>query len=105
MIDHFFEKPILNSPYAEPRRHWELDKSGQPTQEIVPRRRASELITPIPRAKRQQGQQSSLLLGDAELSTQAQQYAHTAIINGVRDEVDKWRRIPNPNDWRVTPET
>jgi type III restriction enzyme len=106
VTDHFFEKPILNSPYEEPRRHWELDKDGQPTQLIVDRRRASELITPIPRARRQQGgDQESLALGDATISTSSQQYAHTAIINGVRDEVEKWRRIPNPNDWRVTPET
>ena len=107
MTDQFFEKPILNSPYEEPERHWELDKSGQPTQQIIDKRRPSELITPIPRAKRQggAGEQSSLLLGEAELSTQAQQYAHTAIINGVRQAVDEWRRIPNPNDWRVTPET
>ena len=57
MTDHFFEKPILNSPYEEPRRHWELDKTGQPTQQIIDKRRASELITPIPRAKRQQGRE------------------------------------------------
>jgi type III restriction enzyme len=107
MTDHFFERPILNSPYAEPRRHWELDKAGQPTQQIIDRRRSSELITPIPTARRQQGpgEQSSLLLGEAELSTKAQQYAHTAIINGVRQAIDEWRRIPSPNDWRVTPET
>jgi type III restriction enzyme len=107
MTDQFFERPILNSPYEEPRRHWELDKAGQPTQQIIDRRRASELITPIPTARRQQGtgEQSSLLLGEAELSTKAQQYAHTAIINGVRQAIDEWRRIPSPNDWRVMPET
>jgi type III restriction enzyme len=108
MTELFFERPILNSPYEEPRRHWELDKAGQPTQQIIEKRRPSELITPIPRARRQQGagDQAMLLLGDgAGLSTQRQQYAHTAIINGVRDEVEKWRRIANSNDWRVTPET
>ncbi len=108
MTDQFFEKPILNSPYEEPQRHWELDKDGQPTQEIIPRRRASELITPIPRAKRQRGaaDQSSLVFDEgAGLSTQQQQYAHTAIINGVRKAVEEWRRIRNPSDWRVTPET
>ena len=106
MTDQFFDKPILNSPYEEPERHWELDRTGQPTQQIIDKRRPSELITPIPRARRQgSGEQSSLLLGEADLSTQAQQYAHTAIINGVRQAVDEWRRIPNPNDWRVTPET
>ena len=39
------------------------------------------------------------------LSTAKQQYDHTAIINAVRNQVDKWRRLPNPSDWRVTPET
>ncbi len=107
MTNAFFEKPILNSPYEEPRRHWELDKDGQPTQEIIPKRRASELITPIPKARRQQGADQSSLVFDegVGLSTQTQQYAHTAIINGVREEVEKWRRIPSLNDWRVTPET
>ena len=34
MSDEFFNKPILNSPYEYPRRHWELDENGQPTQKI-----------------------------------------------------------------------
>jgi hypothetical protein len=25
MSDRFFERPILNSPYAYPSKHWELD--------------------------------------------------------------------------------
>jgi len=101
MTDAFFEKPILNSPYAEPSQHWELDPSGQPTQKVIPTRRRAEFISPIPKPRRRQGE---LLLGDEGLSTDRQQYDH-AIINGVRREVDAWRRIPNPNDWRVTPET
>lgn len=43
MTDQFFERPILNSLYEGPRRHWELDKDGQPTQEGITKRRASEL--------------------------------------------------------------
>jgi hypothetical protein len=39
------------------------------------------------------------------LSTQAQQYDHQAVINAMRQEVDKWRALPNSTDWRVTPET
>lgn len=106
MENLFFERPILNSPYEYPSFHWELDSSGQPTQQIVERRRRAEFITPIPKPKKQKSaaQQSSLLF-DAGLSTQQQQYDHTAIINAVRQEVDKWRSLPNPNDWRVTPET
>jgi len=101
----FFEQPILNGPYGAPARHWELDASGQPTQKIIETRRVAELITPIPKPKKQKGssEQSALLFD--ELSTDSLQYAHTAIINGVRLEVDKWRALPNPSDWRVTPET
>ncbi len=39
------------------------------------------------------------------LSTGEQRYDHTAIINSVRQQVDRWRFSPNPNEWRVTPET
>jgi type III restriction enzyme len=31
MTAQFFEQPILNSPYAYPDRHWELDDDDQPT--------------------------------------------------------------------------
>ena len=27
------------------------------------------------------------------------------IINGVRWQVDLWRKMPNPSQWQVTPET
>jgi adenine-specific DNA-methyltransferase len=35
MADPFFDHPILNSPYEYPKRHWELDDRGQPTQQII----------------------------------------------------------------------
>ena len=35
----FFEHPILNSPYAFPARHWELDADGQPTNVLIESRR------------------------------------------------------------------
>lgn len=102
---HFFERPILNSPYAYPTRHWELDTTGQPTQRVLESRRPADFITPIPKPKKQKGaaKQESLLF-DEGLSTQDTQY-HSAIINGVRAEVDKWRTLRNPADWKVTPET
>lgn len=109
MSDLFFERPILNSPYLYPARHWELDPDGQPTQRIAESRRKAEFITPIPKPKKRggQGNQASLLLdNDDGLSSQAQEYEKTAsIINAIRQEVDRWRTIPNPANWRVTPET
>ncbi|MEX0744812.1 MAG: DEAD/DEAH box helicase family protein [Phycisphaeraceae bacterium] len=108
MNNQFFEKPILNSPYGYPVRHWELDAEGQPTQQIIERRRRAEFITPIPKPKKRKGsaEQKSLLFDEGKgLSTQEQRYDHTAIINSVRQQVDRWRALPNTNDWRVSPET
>ena len=39
MDSSFFERPILNSPYAYPGRHWELDADGQPTGRLIETRR------------------------------------------------------------------
>ena len=108
MDDAFYRGPILNSPYECPSRHWELDETGQPTQKIITSRRLAEFITPIPKPRKQKGSanQAPLVFDEGKgLSTKEQQYDHTAIINGVRREVDRWRQLPNPAHWRVTPET
>ena len=109
MTNLFFEQPVLNSPYECPSRYWELDDTGQPTQQIIESRRQAEFITPIPKPKKRKGssvEQAALVFDEGEgLSTQEQQYEHTAIINGVRREVDRWRNIPDPIHWQVTPET
>lgn len=108
MSSPFFDHPILNSPYDYPVRHWELDSSGQPTQQVIEKRRHAEFITPIPKPRKRKdaGDQAPLAFDEGlGLSTEDQQYDHTAVINAVREEVDKWRRIPNSADWRVTPET
>ena len=104
----FFDKPILNSPYDYPARHWELDENGQPTQRILPTRRGADFITPIPKPRKQKGkaEQADLVFDEGKgLSSDGQAYSHTAIINAVRQQVDRWRRIPDPGQWHVTPET
>ena len=103
MSNPFFDQPILNSPYEYPGRHWELDENGQPTQIIKEARRRADFITPIPRARRQSGSQQDLDLD--EITDDQDRYANASIINALRDEVDRWRQIPSPSDWKVTPET
>lgn len=76
MDNQFFEKPILNSPYEYPNRHWELDDSGQPTQQIIENRRRAEFITPIPKPKKRKGSgdQSQLIFDEGKgLSSDDQQ--------------------------------
>jgi hypothetical protein len=108
MTNLFFDHPILNSPYAYPARHWELDDQGQPTQRIIESRRRAEFITPIPRPRKRTGSdaQQQLVFDEGQgLSTSAQQYDLTAMINAVRQQVEQWRSLPHPNQWHVTPET
>jgi type III restriction enzyme len=108
MSNPFFDRPILNSPYASPSQHWELDESGQPTQKILDTRRRAQFITPIPKPKKRKSspKQEGFVFDDgAGLSTKEQQYDPTSIINEVRGLVESWRALPNPNQWQVTPET
>ncbi len=108
MSNQFFEKPILNSPYECPSRHWELDPSGQPTNRIIDTRRVAEFITPIPKPKKRKTtkDQQEIIFDEATgLSTSKQQYETMSMINEVRRRVDRWRQIPNPAQWDVTPET
>ena len=108
MADSFFTQPIINSPYEYPTRHWELDAEGQPTHRLIDRRRRAEFVTPIPKARTHKapGAQDALEFGDRTgVATKAQGYDPTPIINELRGHVDRWRALPNPGDWQVTPET
>jgi len=108
MSNPFFDHPILNSPYEYPQKYWELDDQGQPTQRVIHSRRPAEFITPIPKPKKrkQKEVQQELILDEGlGLSTEKQKYDPTSIINRLREEVSRWRNIPNPSQWRVTPET
>src|ERR671932_696212 len=114
MPEQFFEQPILNSPYLYPSRHWELDADGQPTNRILEQRRSADFVSPVPKPKkrkRAEAQQLGLVFeggftenGDVPVGD-GQLYNPTQFINGVRSQVDAWRQLPNPADWKVTPET
>jgi hypothetical protein len=108
MTVSFHEQPILNSPYERPKRHWELDPQGQPTQKIIEARRKAAFITPIPKPRKQKGgaKQGEFVFDEGKgLSSKNQQYDEIPIINDLRGFVDAWRELRNPADWHVTPET
>ena len=107
MDRRFFEHPILNSPYEYPRRHWELDETGQPTNRVVPERRRVVVHHADPQAQEAEGNPAQIVF-DAPakaLESGAQQYDLTTFISGLRHRVDRWRELPDRNSWRVTPET
>ena len=104
----FFVQPILNSPYECPTRHWEIPKESPPTNLIISERRRSDLITPVPKSKKQRQNKNELKLQlDATdgLSTTEQEYNPTPIINEMRSYIETWRNLPNPDQWQVTPAT
>lgn len=104
MAETFFEDPILNSPYLEPRRHHALDANGQPLNLApVDGRRKSELISPVPAARRQSRRATQEDLFSQE-DEEGQAYT-LANINEIRTYVSNWRRLNNPGDWGVTPIT
>jgi type III restriction enzyme len=103
----FFEKPILNTPYAMPTRHWEMDEEGRPTDRVIESRRRSELISAMPQAK---SKTSGATQSEMELSTKGLEglgveFNVTEFVNEIRREVDVWRLLPNPNQWQVSPIT
>ena len=112
MSAEFFEQPILNSPYEEPKRHWALTSDGQPTQLINEERRPADFVTPIPKPRKTskkkgqaEGQTAAVLDEGTGLTTADQQYGKSAeLIRAVRQEVGEWRQL-GKSLWGVTPET
>jgi len=109
MSNDFFEQPILNSPYEYPGKHWELDASGQPTQQVKSERRRADFFTPIPKPRKRKKKgsdvQQDIVFDEGKgLSTKEQQYEVAATINEIRKEVDTWRKLPRIS-WNVTPVT
>ena len=104
MNPKFFEQPILNSPYEAPSRHWELDENGQPTHRIVEARRQVRFLSPIPAPKKQRSV-SQLELAPTLDEAEEAKFDLARVIQELRGEVARWRQLPNPGQWQVTPET
>ncbi len=107
MNDDFFTKPILNSPYEHPGRHWKLDDDRQPTSCVVQRRRKADFITPIPKSRKSKAQQREMSFDAKARALEAEgsgQYRIAEVINDLRGVVEAWRLSPE-REWRVTAET
>jgi type III restriction enzyme len=80
------ENPILNSPFAEPSRHFRFDDDGI-TDDIVDGRRRSEYFMPIPAAKKKGGAQEELVFDEWTRD----RIEENKFINEVREAVGRWR--------------
>lgn len=88
------ENPILNTPFAEPERHFRFDDEGI-TDDVVEGRRPSSYFMPIPKAKKKGGQ----LVFDEWTGDRIEE---NRLINQIRDRVARWRELGWPS---VTPTT
>ncbi len=84
MGDVIIENPILNSPYAEPTRHFRFSDEGI-TNEIVGERRVSSYFVPIAQPRKKGAQKSF----DTEWTQD--RVKENELINDVRRRVGLWR--------------
>lgn len=104
-LKFLFDKPLLNSRYEYPSRHWELDLAGHPTDTVINARRSSALWTALPVASAKSASSQKSLELEGELSTETTAYNPSPIINDLRQELATWRSLPNASQWKVTPIT
>ncbi|GAK60595.1 type III restriction-modification enzyme, R/helicase subunit [Candidatus Vecturithrix granuli] len=88
MANEPIENPVINSPFAEPLRHFRFSDAGI-TNEIAPGRRKSVYFIPIAKPK----QRSSQLSLQYEQQSEARE---NRLINELREKVAPWRRADYP---------
>lgn len=78
------ENPILNSPYAEPTKHWKFGEDGI-TDEVLLSRRVSSYFEPIPPPKKKNKQLT------LETGWTSEREKQNEDINRIRQRVSEWR--------------
>lgn len=81
----FVDNPVINSPFVEPRRQYQLDDEGQPTGLVLDGRRYSIQVVPVPAARRKVKQ------GELQLDDGATTVKHNQLVNEIRERVALWR--------------
>jgi type III restriction enzyme len=93
MSESFFEKPILNSPYAYPQRRWGLDETGQPTNGIETTRRRAELVAPILKSRKPKKGQVLFNVVTTQISEKQPHEKVSTLINDVCRQADCQRDV------------
>ena len=83
------DNPILNSPYSAPERHWELTDEGGFSETVRDGRRRSVYYVPVaPKVRKSSQAELDFSIEDAA----GRAFRENALVNGVREQVDRWRR-------------
>ncbi|MGA2441077.1 MAG: DEAD/DEAH box helicase family protein [Tepidisphaeraceae bacterium] len=88
------ENPVINSPFAEPQRHFKFDEDGI-TDQIAETRRVSSYFIPIAQPKKRAKQ---LTLSD----WMADRIEENKTVNAIRQRVKIWREGKYPDVTRAT---
>ncbi|WP_329176821.1 BPTD_3080 family restriction endonuclease [Streptomyces sp. NBC_01477] len=96
------EQPIINSPFHEPTKHWQLDERGQPSGEQAEGRRRSETWMPVPRARKGRKVAQGVFQDDLFFDGIIEERKGQDVIGNIRAEVSRWRNSGYPN---ITPTT
>lgn len=65
--------PVLNDPFSEPTRHWEMDENNRATDKIIDGRRESLLALPVPQEQIEGEQANPRLYASEEINQTVQQ--------------------------------
>lgn len=85
------DNPILNSPYEQPDRYYEIGPHG-PTGEVREGRRPSESFIPIAVSRKGQKGKGGSVQESFDFDATGERREKNSLINDVRRDVAKWRR-------------
>ena len=93
-LDHVTQ-PVLNRPYAEPSRHWQLAADNTSTGVAVKGRRPSQSLTIVPKVRNQKG-------ADSQLRMETIPPEQNELVNRIRAMVARWRDEKYPDATAAT---
>jgi type III restriction enzyme len=85
------DNPILNPPYEQPDRYYEVGPQG-PTGEVREGRRPSESFIPIAVTRKGRTGQGETVQESFDFDATGERREKNSLINDVRRDVAKWRR-------------
>ncbi len=91
------ENPLINSPFAEPTRHFEFADQGI-TDKIADERRPSSYFVPIP-APKKKGRGGPMVFDTQWTRDRIEENRQ---INRIREKVAVWRDAGHPDVTRTT---
>lgn len=85
------DNPILNSPYEQPDRYYDIGPKG-PTGAVRDGRRPSESFIPIAVSKKDSKKAGGAVQSEIDFDITGERRERNTLINDLRRDVAKWRR-------------